>query len=56
MEIIIVLYKDDIKTTTNGDRIVIKTKDGVAIAFTPDALEEFKQDIALLEKQKAKID
>lgn len=48
INIAIVLDKEDIKTITNGNRVGIKT-DNFTILFTPEAMKEFKQDIAQLD-------
>lgn len=44
MELVILLTKEDIQTTKIGLHYAIKAK-GVTINFTPDALEEFVNDV-----------
>ena len=46
MEMIICLTKEDVETSMAGEHYLIKTPNGVSINFTPDALEEFLNDVA----------
>lgn len=45
MKKVIILEKEDIKTTTIGNRIGIATKEGTMILFEPEAFIELKKDV-----------
>lgn len=57
MLIILTLDKSDIKTEPMGNHYQIKTPSGLVINFTPDAVDEFINDIqAIREIQKKQQD
>lgn len=51
MTICLLITKEDIETTKIGLHYQIKTKEGVTINFTPDALDELIADYEALKKE-----
>lgn len=53
MTVVLILNKDDINTRSNGDHYEIVT-DNFIINFTPDAVDEFINDVKSIRREAKK--